>query len=114
MSLAQLRLKAFDVTALTTCVVGIQELAKVHGVDKPSVVPLPRKCSRFTVLRSPHVYKKAREQFQLVTHSRLMCFDAKEDTTPFVGFLQTLQHTPFPGVQLEWVLRSPSVATSGT
>jgi len=41
-------------------------------VDKSAAIPLPTKVEKFTVLRSPHVNKKAREQFQLCTYKRLI------------------------------------------
>lgn len=52
----------------------------LHKVDKKSVVvlPLPTKSKLFTVLKSPFVNKKAREQFKLETHKRLIVLKGKE------------------------------------
>lgn len=46
--------------------------AKRTGARVRGPVPLPNKTERFTVLRSPHVDKKSREQFELQTHKRLV------------------------------------------
>ena len=46
--------------------------AKRTGARVRGPVPLPNKIERFTVLRSPHVDKKSREQFELQTHKRLV------------------------------------------
>ena len=50
----------------------IIEAARLTGVQVSGPIPLPTRCERYTVLRSPHVNKKAREQFEIRTHKRLM------------------------------------------
>lgn len=57
--------------------------AKVHGP-----IPLPTKMERITVLRSPHVDKKSREQFEIRTHKRLI--DITEPTAKTVDALRNL------------------------
>ena len=114
MSVAQLRLKASEAKALTRCVQGVVALARNHNIDTLSVIPLPRTIKRFTVLRSPHVYKKAREQFQSITHTRLITLHAGGNTLNLLHLIQAVQHGVFPGVQVQWMVKAASVATSGS
>jgi small subunit ribosomal protein S10 len=53
-------------------VVEIVETAKRTGAKISGPVPLPTRINRYTVLRSPHVDKKSREQFEIRTHKRLI------------------------------------------
>ena len=50
----------------------ILETAKRTGADVRGPIPLPTRIEKFTVLRSPHIDKKSREQFEIRTHKRLM------------------------------------------
>jgi len=65
-------LKAFDHRLLDQSVEEIVDTAKRTGAGVVGPVPLPTKVERFTVLRSPHVDKKSREQFEIRTHKRLL------------------------------------------
>ena len=65
-------LKAYDHRVLDTSAKEILETAKRTGADVRGPVPLPTRIERFTVLRSPHIDKKSREQFEIRTHKRLM------------------------------------------
>ena len=68
----RIRLKAYDHRILDQSTREIVETAKRTGADVAGPIPLPTTINRWTVLRSPHVNKKAREQFQLHTHKRLL------------------------------------------
>ena len=68
----RIRLKAYDHRVLDTSAKEILETAKRTGADVRGPVPLPTRIERFTVLRSPHMDKKSREQFEIRTHKRLM------------------------------------------
>ena len=68
----RIRLKAFDHKLLDRSARKIVETAKRTGVDVRGPFPLPTTCSRWTVLRGPHVDKKSREQFERRTHHRLL------------------------------------------
>ena len=68
----RIRLKAYDYRVLDQSVVEIVETAKRTGAKILGPVPLPTKINKFTVLRSPHVDKKSREQFEIRTHKRLI------------------------------------------
>jgi small subunit ribosomal protein S10 len=68
----RIRLKAFDHRLLDQSVEEIVDTAKRTGAGVVGPVPLPTKVERYTVLRSPHVDKKSREQFEIRTHKRLL------------------------------------------
>ena len=68
----RIRLKAFDHKLLDRSAKEIVETAKRTGVEVRGPFPLPTTVSRWTVLRGPHVDKKAREQFERRTHHRLL------------------------------------------
>ncbi len=65
-------LKAYDHRILDYSTGEIVATAKRTGARVRGPVPLPTKMERFTVLRSPHIDKKSREQFELQTHKRLI------------------------------------------
>ena len=68
----RIRLKAFDHKLLDQSTKEIVETAKRTGAKIAGPIPLPTRINRFTVLRSPHVDKKSREQFEIRTHKRLI------------------------------------------
>ena len=68
----RIRLKAYDYKLLDQSTKEIAETAFRTGAKVAGPIPLPTKISRYTVLRSPHVDKKSREQFEIRTHKRLL------------------------------------------
>ncbi|TES91909.1 MAG: 30S ribosomal protein S10 [Candidatus Cloacimonadota bacterium] len=68
----RIRLKAFDHKILDQSVKEIVRTAKRTGADVSGPIPLPTKRTLITVLRSPHVDKKSREQFEIRIHKRLI------------------------------------------
>jgi len=68
----RIKLKAFDHRLLDHSVREIIEIAKKTGVKINGPVPLPTRHEIYTVLRSPHVNKKSREQFEIKAHKRLI------------------------------------------
>ncbi|GMR04875.1 MAG: 30S ribosomal protein S10 [Thermodesulfobacteriota bacterium] len=68
----RIRLKAFDYRLLDRSVKEIVEAAKRTGATIKGPIPLPTRINKYCVLRSPHVDKKSREQFEIRTHKRLM------------------------------------------
>ncbi|RTL05946.1 30S ribosomal protein S10 [Candidatus Dependentiae bacterium] len=68
----RLKLKSYDHRLLDKAVKQIALTAIRTGAQLMGPVPLPNEQRCFTVLRSPHVNKKAREQFELTTHKRVM------------------------------------------
>src|SRR6478672_3644389 len=68
----RIRLKSFDHVVLDHVVFNITATTKKTGAQVSGPIPLPVKTERWTVLRSPHIDKKSREQFELRTHKRLL------------------------------------------
>ena len=68
----RIRLKAFDHRVLDQSTLEIVNTAKRTGADVRGPIPLPTHFERFTVLRSPHIDKKSREQFEVRTHKRFL------------------------------------------
>ena len=68
----RIRLKAFDHRVLDQSTGEIVSTAKRTGARVRGPIPLPTRIERFTVLRSPHIDKKSREQFEIRTHKRLL------------------------------------------
>jgi small subunit ribosomal protein S10 len=68
----RVRLRGFDVELIDQSAKSIVQTVAKAGARVAGPVPLPTKINKFTVLRSPHVNKKAREQFEMRTHKRLI------------------------------------------
>ena len=68
----RIRLKAFDYKLIDQSAIEIVETAKRTGAVVKGPIPLPTRKERFDLLRSPHVNKKSREQFQLSSYKRLL------------------------------------------
>ena len=68
----RIRLKAFDHRVLDQSTGEIVSTAKRTGAQVRGPIPLPTRIERYTVLSSPHVDKKARQQFEIRTHKRLI------------------------------------------
>ncbi len=84
----RIRLKAYDHNLLDQSVRDIVETAKRTGAKVAGPIPLPTEINKFCVLRSPHVDKKSREQFEIRTHKRLI--DILEPTQATVDALGKL------------------------
>ena len=68
----RINLRAFDHRLLDLSIQEIVETARRSGAKVCGPIPLPTRINRFTVLRSPHVNKKSREQFEIRVHKRLI------------------------------------------
>ncbi len=93
----RIRLKAFDHKLLDQSAVEIVDTAKRTGARIAGPIPLPTKIERYTVLRSPHVDKKSREQFEIRTHKRLL--DILDPTQQTIDALMRLDLSA--GVEVE-------------
>jgi len=77
----RIRMEAYDHGALDASAKEIVEQAKRSNARVSGPIPLPTRIERFTVLRSPHIDKKSREQFEMRTHKRVIeIFDANPRT----------------------------------
>jgi small subunit ribosomal protein S10 len=84
----RIRLKAFDQRMLDRSVQDIVETAKRTGARVVGPIPLPTRREIFTVLRSPHVDRKSREQFEMRTHIRVL--DLLDPTLDTIDKLKVL------------------------
>lgn len=84
----RIRLKAFDHRLLDQSTSEIVSTAKRTGAQVRGPIPLPTKIDKYTVLRSPHIDKKSREQFEIRTHKRLL--DILDPTPQTVDALMKL------------------------
>ena len=75
----QIKMEAYDYEILDQSAQEIVGTAKKSGAKVSGPIPLPTRIERYTVLRSPHIDKKSREQFEIRTHKRLIYIS---DSTP--------------------------------
>jgi len=68
----RIRMEAYDHAVLDQSAADIVDTAKRTGSEVHGPIPLPTRIERYTVLSSPHVDKKARQQFEIRTHKRLI------------------------------------------
>ena len=85
----RIRLKAFDHRILDQSAVLIVEAAERTGAAVAGPIPLPTEIEKYCVVRSPHVHKDSREQFEIRTHKRLV--DILDPTSKTVDALMRLQ-----------------------
>ncbi len=84
----RIRLKAYDHKLLDQAASEIVGTARKTGARVAGPIPLPTKIHKYTVLRSPHIDKKSREQFEIRVHKRLI--DIMEPTQQTVDSLMKL------------------------
>jgi len=85
----RIKLKSFDHRILDKSVISIVNTAKETGAKVIGPIPLPTKISRWTVLRSPHIDKNSREQFEIRVHKRLI--EILEPTQQTIDALMQLE-----------------------
>jgi len=95
----RIKLKAFDHRILDQSVSEIVNTAQKTGARVAGPIPLPTVKNRWTVLRSPHVDKKSREQFEIRTHKRLL--EILEPTPQTVDALMKLDLSAGVNVEIK-------------
>ncbi len=85
----RVRLRGFDVELIDQSAKSIVQTVLKAGSKVSGPIPLPMRINKFTVLRSPHVHKKSREQFEMRTHKRLI--DILEPTPAVMDALMRLE-----------------------
>ena len=88
----RIRMEAYEHHVLDASALEIVETAKRTGAKVAGPIPLPTRIERYTVLRSPHVDKKSREQFEIRTHKRVI--DISEPTGKTMDALKNLNSLP--------------------
>ncbi|WP_024954063.1 30S ribosomal protein S10 [Sulfurospirillum arcachonense] len=94
----RLKLKAYDHRVLDRSVAAIIEAVKRTGAEIRGPIPMPTKIKRYTVLKSPHVNKKSREQFEMRVHGRMI--DIVSATTDTIDSLMKLDLAPEVNVEV--------------
>ncbi len=93
----RIRLKGYDQRVLDHSTADIVETAKRTGARVVGPIPLPTRREIYTVLRSPHVNRKSREQFEIRTHKRLIDIES-----PTAGTIDALKGLTLPaGVDIK-------------
>ncbi len=95
----RIRLKSFDHKLIDASAKEIVETAKRAGAQVKGPIPLPVKKEVHTILVSPHVYKDARDQYEIRTYKRLM--DVLEPTEKTIDALMKLDLAPGVDVKIE-------------
>jgi small subunit ribosomal protein S10 len=95
----RIRLKAFDHRALDMSAKEIVNTAKRTGAEVRGPVPLPTRIERFTVIRSPHINKASRDQFEIRTHTRIL--DIVDPTPQTVDALMKLDLSSGVGIEIK-------------
>jgi small subunit ribosomal protein S10 len=94
----RIRMEGYDYEILDKTAKEIIETAEQTGAEVHGPIPLPTRIERYTVLRSPHIDKKAREQFEIRTHKRLI--DIVKPTSKTIEALNKGLTLP-PGVDIK-------------
>lgn len=96
----RIKLRAYDYNILDKSVQEIVLTAKNTGARVAGPIPLPTEINKFTILRSPHVNKKSREQFEMRTHKRLV--DIIDPTQQTVDSLMKLDLSAGVDVEIKY------------
>jgi len=94
----RLKLKAYDHRVLDRSVASIVEAVRRTGAELIGPVPMPTKIKKYTVLRSPHVNKDSREQFEIRIHARMI--DIVSATSDTIDSLMKLDLAPEVDVEI--------------
>jgi small subunit ribosomal protein S10 len=96
----RIKLRAYDHSILDLSVQEIVQTAKNTGARVAGPMPLPTEINKYTVLRSPHIDKKSREQFEMRTHKRLV--DIIEPTQQTIDSLMKLDLSAGVDVEIRY------------
>lgn len=94
----RVKLKGYDARVVDRSAKSIIETAVRTGAKVMGPIPLPTSTQRFAVLRSPHIYKRSMEHFEMRTHRRLI--DILEPTAQTIDALQHLQVPAGVGIEI--------------
>ncbi len=98
-----LNLKSFDLENLVQCQFYLVSVLKFLNLDQIKHQVRQKKYKKITVCRSPHIDKKSREQFQIITHRKtLVC--RIQNSSVFLLVIEILKNIKFGGVELELVI----------
>lgn len=95
----RISLKAYDHKMIDRSAIEIVDTARRTGALVKGPIPLPTKRERYDILKSPHVYKTARDQMEIRTHKRIL--DIVEPTDKTVDALMRLDLSAGVGVEIK-------------
>lgn len=95
----RIRLKAYDARVIDRSAEKIVDTAVRTGAKVIGPIPLPTDRELFTVIRSPHIDKRSREQFEILTHKRLI--DVEEPTPKTLDELSNLDLPAGVGIEVK-------------
>mgnify|MGYP001770709496 CR=1 FL=1 len=98
-------MESYDHNILDRSAMDIVNTAKRTGAKVHGPIPLPTRIERYTVLRSPHIDKKSREQFEIRTHKRLI--DIIQPTSKTIDELNKLSLPPGVDIKIKASAGSP-------
>lgn len=96
----RIKLRAYDYKLLDVSVQEIVNTARNTGARIAGPIPLPTEINKFTVIRSPHIDKKSREQFEMRTHKRLV--DIIDPTQQTIDSLMKLDLSAGVDVEIKY------------
>ena len=100
MTLFELKLKSFDLSFIKVNAQFILFILNFLGIKQYSQVFVPNKIRKITVLRSPHIDKKSREQFQIKKYKQLISIPVNDPQLAIL-FLEILKNSQLHGIELE-------------
>ena len=100
-------LKSFDLQYLSIAIKHIINIANILKIRSIKRIDLPQKIKKITVLRSPHIDKKSREQFEIKHHKSVFIFDI-ENKPCAILFFECLKNSQIYGVELSIDVNSTS------
>nr|QGT76953.1 ribosomal protein S10 [Micractinium pusillum] len=95
-----LNVKSFDLESLKQTLTYLFPVFSFFTITQIQQKMNPKKCQKITVLRSPHIDKKSREQFQIITHKRTFILKLADKNSVLL-FLEILKNSKFIGVEIE-------------
>ena len=95
-----IRLRSFEYSSINKAIVKIKSLSQKHDILLGGTICLPTKTTKYTLLRSPHVNKQSREQFEIRRHSRLLRIKSS-DKEKVISLLKEVKDTCLVGITLK-------------
>lgn len=96
-----MKLKSFDCKTIEDATKQILIMTHVNSeLVQSKITKLPKKIKRFTVLRSPHIDKKSREQFEMITYNRLITLQCEKEMNDIIFINHLYDNMPF-GVSIK-------------
>lgn len=100
----QFKLKSFDIYYIQNAFEFIKKIVKFFGLSITQQIILPVRITKYTVLRSPHIDKKSREQFQKKRNRQLFCIYTSNIQLALI-LLKIFKKAEIPGVEIELHLK---------